>query len=474
MFSIWPFRPKTSRLQQLKNTLGDVVDGAEHAIHEVAESASEALHSATKIVVPAVVSSVSNVTEITADAAHTVSQKVGNASETAAKSAKRALKNLHSRGESATESAHDFAVKGAQSAAKTAASQTSRAQKSWNAARETSSTRVHDFAQNVATAGSELKKNTTQKAANIAQNTAKTAHQTTEDLGEHAHDAQQNLASSLSALVAAVLAARANVGEHLSHHNEESKDDTWRFSLPEIHLPKIELPKVELPKVELPKVELPKVALPNVSQATSQLGSKLQDTRENSARRARDAASRFTNEPTYNELRLRIEKLSSEKTGGDSRFLWLAFGILGGVVLALLLAPNSGRRSRAALRDKIGKAGKGAKSLGKSAARKKTDLGNRIEGKLRERASQKTEDVADDITIADRVRTALGENEATSNLERINVDCVNGLVTLRGPIVEGELQAQIEIIVRGVRGVRDVRSDLLISDAPEDTQTFVG
>ena len=463
MFSIWPFRPQPSRLEQVKNTLGDVVDGAERAIHEVAESASEAFHSATKAVVPAVASSVSGVVETTSDMAHGLSQKAGNVSEAVAKSTSGLFKNIKTRGADAAENTQEAVAKSAQSAAKIAASQTLRAKKGWDAARETSSTRAHDFAQNVAETSGELKKNAAQKAAHLAHNTAKTAQQTTENLGEHAHAAQQNMASSLSALAAAVLAARANVGEHFNHHSDEAKDNAGRFSLP-----------VSLPEVHLPKIELPKVALLNVSQATSQLGSKLQDTKQNSARRARDAATRFANEPSYEDLRLRVEKLSQEKTGGDSRFLWLAFGILGGVILALLLAPNSGRRSRAALRDKIGKAGRGAKSLGKSAARKKADLGNRIEGKLHERASQKTEDDADDITVADRVRTALGEHEATRNLERINVDCADGLVTLRGPIVEGELQAQIETVVRSVRGVRDVRSDLLISDAPEDAQTFVG
>ena len=457
MFSIWPFRPKPSRFEQVKNTLGDVVgdvvEGAEHAIHEVAESASDALqsatHSVTKNVFPVVASSLSNVTEITSDAAHQLSQKVGGASEAVSKSAKRALKNLQSRGENASETAQNVAEKSAKTIAKTAAAQTARAQKSWNATRETSSTRLHDLAQNVAETSGEWKRDIAQKTTQAARATAKNAQQSGENLSEHAHDAQQSLVHSIGALMAGVLAARDNLGEHLAHHGEEVAEASKRFALPEVRLP-------------------------NVAQATSQIGSKLHDTKQNSARRARDAASRFTNEPTYDELRLRVEKLSQQKTGGDSRFLWLAFGILSGVVLALLLAPNSGRRSRAALRDKIGKAGRGAKSLGKNAARKKADLGNRLEGKLHERAARKADDDADDITIADRVRTALGENEATRNLERINVDCVDGLVTLRGPIVDNELQAQIETLVRNVKGVRDVRSDLLISDAPEDEQTFVG
>ena len=93
---------------------------------------------------------------------------------------------------------------------------------------------------------------------------------------------------------------------------------------------------------------------------------------------------------------------------------------------------------------------------------------------MHEARSSNDEDFADDNTIADRVRTALGENELTRNLERLNVDCVDGIVTLRGPMVDEELRAQIETLVGSVKGVREVRSHLLLSDAPEDKETFVG
>ena len=159
----------------------------------------------------------------------------------------------------------------------------------------------------------------------------------------------------------------------------------------------------------------------------------------------------------------------------SSKILWFAAGLLAGAVLALLLAPNSGRRNRALLKDKAAKGGHKAADLGASAAEKVADLGRRAKGAASELTGRVGDsDDADDTVIADRVRTALGQNPATSGLERLNVSCVDGVVTLHGPIVDEELQTAIEAIVRGVKGVREVESELLIEDAPEDSATFVG
>jgi gas vesicle protein len=174
--------------------------------------------------------------------------------------------------------------------------------------------------------------------------------------------------------------------------------------------------------------------------------------------------------PAYNEAHhadVRVEENSS-------KWLWIAVGLLAGAALALLLAPASGRRSRAALQDKAVKAKRGTAKLGRTAKSRVINLSNQVGGKIQERRHACDEDFADDITVADRVRTTLGENPVTRNLDRINVDSVDGVVTLRGPIVERELQAQIEEIVRGVKGVVEVRSDMLVADAPEDEATFVG
>lgn len=138
----------------------------------------------------------------------------------------------------------------------------------------------------------------------------------------------------------------------------------------------------------------------------------------------------------------------------SSRWLWIAVGVLAGAAIMLLFAPG-GRRRRALISDKAG------------------DISRRAAGAIHERTAKGTDD-ADDITIADRVRTALGSAPATRDMERLNVDCADGLVTLRGPIADAALQSEIEAIVRSVKGVREVKLDLLLDESESDSPTFVG
>lgn len=162
-----------------------------------------------------------------------------------------------------------------------------------------------------------------------------------------------------------------------------------------------------------------------------------------------------------------------EEKESSSRWLWMLVGILAGAAVMLLLAPSSGRRNRALALDKLRKAKHGAQSLGGAAVAKAHDLKNRAEGALHERTAG-GEDDADDNTIADRVRTALGEAEATRDLARLNIDCVHGLVTVRGPMADEELQSKISNIVRAVKGVTDLKLDLLLDESENENPTFVG
>ncbi len=157
-----------------------------------------------------------------------------------------------------------------------------------------------------------------------------------------------------------------------------------------------------------------------------------------------------------------------------SKWLWIGVGVLAGVILGILLAPTTGRRTRALVKDKLNKAGHEAGDLGHSAKAKATDIANRAAGKIAEIKSSGEEDFADDTTIADRVRTAIGESPITRNMERLNIDCVNGIVTVRGPIADKELQGQIEGIVRAVKGVVDVQMFLLTEETEETPEAFIG
>lgn len=160
------------------------------------------------------------------------------------------------------------------------------------------------------------------------------------------------------------------------------------------------------------------------------------------------------------------------------KWIWLGVGLLAGAVLGVLLAPSSGRRNRALLKDKLVQGASKAEGLGEAAARKAQDLGNRADGlahSVAEKISSKTDgesDGADDVTIADRVRAELGHLPETQGMERINVESCNGVVTLRGPVVDEKTQAALIAATGKVQGVREVVSDLIVENS--DEEKFVG
>lgn len=160
------------------------------------------------------------------------------------------------------------------------------------------------------------------------------------------------------------------------------------------------------------------------------------------------------------------------------KWVYLGAGILAGVIIGIMLAPSTGRRSRALVRDKVSKGAHMAGDLGDAASRKARDLSNRAEGvahtvtkRLHGKAGEAS-DRADDITIADRVRSVMGHLAETHDLERINVDCYQGAVTLRGPVINSATEHALLSAVVKVPGVREVISDLLVDE--EDDETFLG
>ena len=66
----------------------------------------------------------------------------------------------------------------------------------------------------------------------------------------------------------------------------------------------------------------------------------------------------------------------------------------------------------------------------------------------------------DDSVLADRIRSTIGPLEKQIHNSRINVTVENGIAILHGDIESREAATQIEEAVRGVTGVRDIRSHL--------------
>ena len=66
----------------------------------------------------------------------------------------------------------------------------------------------------------------------------------------------------------------------------------------------------------------------------------------------------------------------------------------------------------------------------------------------------------DDSVLADRIRSTIGPLEKQLHNSRINVTVENGIAILHGDVESQETATQIEEAVRGIAGVRDVRSHL--------------
>lgn len=153
--------------------------------------------------------------------------------------------------------------------------------------------------------------------------------------------------------------------------------------------------------------------------------------------------------------------------GSGSKWLWIAVGMMVGAVIALLIAPASGRRSRALLRDKLSQGKHRAEEMGRAAGETVSSAADRVAGAAHEsqKAVSSEAEEADDETVADRVRTELGQNAATQDLERINVSCSEGNVTLHGPHLSAQEQQKVAEVVRAVPGVREIENKLEQGDS---------
>lgn len=68
----------------------------------------------------------------------------------------------------------------------------------------------------------------------------------------------------------------------------------------------------------------------------------------------------------------------------------------------------------------------------------------------------------DDATLATQVKTAL-LNEPGVPFTRVDVEAAHGVVTLTGAVASKDEEQKVVAVVRGVKGVRDVRSALTIT-----------
>jgi uncharacterized membrane protein/osmotically-inducible protein OsmY len=143
-------------------------------------------------------------------------------------------------------------------------------------------------------------------------------------------------------------------------------------------------------------------------------------------------------------------------------------GLLAGAGLMFLLDPDRGARRRALLRDRAvsvrHRLAEGAEAAGR-------DLRNRAKGTAAQARSRFRREMVDDEILHERVRSALGR--VVSHPGAVEVSVADGRVTLQGEVLEHEV-AHLFRSVRGVRGVSDVRNELVVSSSTKGVPSLQG
>ena len=172
--------------------------------------------------------------------------------------------------------------------------------------------------------------------------------------------------------------------------------------------------------------------------------------------------------------RLKSGNVEIQYADSASKWNWILLGLALGAALAILFAPTSGRRSRAAIKDRIGKVGDGAVDAVTATSDKVVDIAQRVEGLAHKVEAKLSADSAtdDDQTVADRVRSVLGHHEVAKSLDRLNIDAVDGIVTLRGPLLDAATQQTLIAAVKGVPGVKEVVAEFLTDEPPANPATY--
>jgi hypothetical protein len=125
-----------------------------------------------------------------------------------------------------------------------------------------------------------------------------------------------------------------------------------------------------------------------------------------------------------------------------------------GAALMYMFDPAGGRRRRAETRDKATRLASRSRDVIEKAGR---DLAHRATGAVASARSRFLSHTADDSVLEARVRTQLGR--AVSHPRSVQVQVEDGAVTLRGPVLQSELDCLLES-VSSVPGVKRVRNEL--------------
>jgi len=125
-----------------------------------------------------------------------------------------------------------------------------------------------------------------------------------------------------------------------------------------------------------------------------------------------------------------------------------------GASLMYLLDPERGRRRRALARNRIAHAARLSEDAIEATGR---DVVHRASGATARLRGMRHREPADDRVLAERVRAKLGR--LVSHPRGIDVEASDGVVTLRGPVLQAEVKRLIRKVNR-IPGVQGVVSEL--------------
>ena len=145
-----------------------------------------------------------------------------------------------------------------------------------------------------------------------------------------------------------------------------------------------------------------------------------------------------------------------------NKFMAMLTGLGAGAGLMYFLDPIGGNRRRILVRDQAYSLMRRANYALDAAGE---DVRNRTRGVLAEGLARVSAEEAPDYLIEERVRAEMGR--ATRRARAIEVSSRNGVVTLKGPALIGDVESIVEI-VSGTRGVRDVKNRLQVFETAEN------
>jgi len=444
------FRRKRSKWEIARDTVLDYVhDALEHVPVDKIDHLKENLSEAASPVGTKVSQGATHALKAAGGALHVAASTAGGVKEhlveaatgaaiSGAKTAAVGAKHAHEVKENLAEKASERSA-----AASAAAAALLKQARSKVIHEPTAAEKLKHGAQNVASHVQETTSHVAETAQHAAQHTAATVH-------DGAATAQQSLLTSLSTLAGLFAQHKENAADYAHEQADAVRE---RAQNAREHAG-------ELQEVVADKKDK---AAKQAAKATKNAAKALKAKRE--------AAREAVPEVEVKEIEVREPEVIVSDT--SSKFLWFAVGLFAGAILAILLAPTSGRRTRALVKDKVNQAGQEAADLAEAASQRAADLGRKASGVVQSAQNAGQEDDADDVTVADRVRTALGASQETRELPHLNIDSVDGVVTLRGPILDEAQIKAVETVVRAVKGVKEVLTEITV-DTAEDEATFVG